>query len=146
LPNIKSQIKRDKTNIKSAEKNQVLRTKVKGLSKKFRQTVDAKDTDGAKAVMSSYFKALDKAAKANTVKDNFSANKKSKAAKYLNKAEAAKLNKTEEIKSDKTVEAKSNSKAETKTAKTEKAKSVKTEKTKSVKTEKTKSVKTEKTK
>jgi small subunit ribosomal protein S20 len=101
LPNIKSQIKRDKTNIKSAERNQVLRTKVKSLSKKFRQSVDAKDNDGAKVVMSSYFKALDKAAKANTVKDNFAANKKSKAAKYLNKAGEAKLNKTEEAKSDK---------------------------------------------
>ena len=127
MPNIKSQIKRDKTNIKSAEKNQVLKTKVKGLSKKFRQTVDAKDTDGAKAVMSSYFKALDKAAKANTVKDNFSANKKSKAAKYLNKAEAAKLNKTVEIKPEKT----------------EKPKSVKAEKAKSDKAEKTKPIKEE---
>ncbi len=57
-----------------------------------------KTHDGAKAVMSSYFKALDKAAKANTVKDNFAANKKSKAAKYLNKSEEAKLNKTEETK------------------------------------------------
>ena len=138
MPNIKSQIKRDKTNIKSAEKNQILRTKVKGLSKKFRQAVDDKDTDGAKAVMSSYFKALDKAAKANTVKDNFSANKKSKAAKYLDKAEAAKLNKSVEIKSDKAEEtkpvkaekAKSDSKTSSKSAKTEKAKSVKTEKTK----------------
>ena len=146
MPNIKSQIKRDKTNIKSAEKNQVLRTKVKGLSKKFRQTVDDKDTDGAKAVMSSYFKALDKAAKANTVKDNFSANKKSKAAKYLNKAEEAKLNKTEKTKSDKAEEAKSDIKIEAKPAKTEKTKSVKAEKTKSVKAEKTKSVKAEKTK
>ena len=122
MPNIKSQIKRDKTNIKSAEKNQALKTKVKGLSKKFRQAVDDKDTDGAKVVMSSYFKALDKAAKANTVKDNFASNKKSKAAKYLNKAEEAKLNKTEEIKSDKAEEAKLNKPA--------KAKSVKTEKTK----------------
>jgi small subunit ribosomal protein S20 len=122
LPNIKSQIKRDKTNIKSAEKNHVLRTKVKSLSKKFRQSVDAKDNDGAKAVMSSYFKALDKAAKANTVKDNFAANKKSKAAKYLNKAETAKSDKTKEIKSDKTEEAKPR--------KTEKPKSDKAEKTK----------------
>jgi small subunit ribosomal protein S20 len=122
LPNIKSQIKRDKTNIKSAEKNHVLRTKVKSLSKKFRQSVDAKDNDGAKAVMSSYFKALDKAAKANTVKDNFAANKKSKAAKYLNKAETAKPDKTKEIKSDKTEEAKPR--------KTEKPKSDKAEKTK----------------
>jgi small subunit ribosomal protein S20 len=130
LPNIKSQIKRDKTNIKSAEKNQVLKTKIKGLSKKFRQTVDAKDTDGAKAVMDSYFKALDKAAKANTVKDNFAANKKSKAAKYLNKAVAAKSNKTEEIKPDKTEEAKS--------VKTEKPKTVKAEKAKPDKADKTK--------
>ena len=138
MPNIKSQVKRDKTNIKSAEKNQVLKTKVKGLSKKFRQTVDANDTDGAKAVMSSYFKALDKAAKANTVKDNFSANKKSKAAKYLNKAEAAKLNKTVEIKSNKTEEAKP--------VKAEKAKPVKAEKAKPVKAEKAKPDKAEKTK
>jgi small subunit ribosomal protein S20 len=107
LPNIKSQIKRDKTNIKSAEKNQVLKTKIKGLSKKFRQTVDAKDSDGAKVVMSSYFKALDKAAKANTVKDNFAANKKSKAAKYLNKAEEAKSVKTEEAKLSKPAKTKS---------------------------------------
>jgi ribosomal protein S20 len=90
VPNIKSQIKRDKTNLKSAEKNQVLKTKIKSLSKKFRQTVDSKDSDGAKVVMSSYFKALDKAAKANTVKKNFAANKKSKAAKYINKAEEVK--------------------------------------------------------
>jgi small subunit ribosomal protein S20 len=130
LPNIKSQIKRDKTNIKSAEKNQVLKTKVKSLNKKFRQAVDAKDTDGAKEVMSTYFKALDKAAKANTVKDNFSANKKSKAAKYLNKAVAAKLNKTAEIKSTKTEEAKP--------VKAEKAKPVKAEKAKPDKAEKAK--------
>ena len=90
MPNIKSQIKRDKTNLKSAEKNQVLKTKIKSLSKKFRQTVDSKDNDGAKVVMSSYFKALDKAAKANTVKKNFAANKKSKAAKYINKAKEVK--------------------------------------------------------
>jgi small subunit ribosomal protein S20 len=130
LPNIKSQIKRDKTNIKSAEKNQVMKTKVKGLSKKFRQAVDAKDTDGAKAVMSSYFKALDKAAKANTVKDNFSANKKSKAAKYLNKAESAKSNKTVEIKSDKTEEAKSVKKEKSTSGKAEKSTSGKAEKSK----------------
>ena len=130
MPNIKSQIKRDKTNIKSAEKNHVLKTKVKGLSKKFRQTVDAKDTDGAKVVMSSYFKALDKAAKANTVKDNFAANKKSKAAKYLNKAEAAKLNNTEEVKTEKAAAVKPVKAVAAKTEKTAKTKSVKTEKTK----------------
>ena len=122
MPNIKSQIKRDKTNIKSAERNHVLKTKVKSLSKKFRQTVDAKDNEGAKAVMSSYFKALDKAAKANTVKDNFAANKKSKAAKYLNKAEEAKLNNTEEAKSNSTVEAKPVKTEKTKSSKTAKAK------------------------
>ena len=138
MPNIKSQIKRDKTNIKSAEKNQVLKTKVKGLSKKFRQTVDAKDTDGAKAIMSSYFKALDKAAKANTVKDNFSANKKSKAAKYLNKAEIAKLNKTEELKPVKAEAAITEKAAAVKPAKAVAAKTERAVKTKSVKTEKTK--------
>ena len=122
MPNIKSQIKRDKTNIKSAERNHVLKTKVKSLSKKFRQTVDAKDNEGAKAVMSSYFKALDKAAKANTVKDNFAANKKSKAARYLNKAEEAKLNNTEEAKSNSTVEAKPVKTEKTKLSRTTKAK------------------------
>ena len=122
MPNIKSQIKRDKTNIKSAERNHVLKTKVKSLSKKFRQTVDAKDNEGAKAVMSSYFKALDKAAKANTVKDNFAANKKSKAAKYLNKAEAAKLNKTEEANPEKAAAVKSEKPAKPKSDKTEKTK------------------------
>ena len=65
MPNIKSQIKRDKTNIKSAEKNQVLKTKVKSLSKKFRTAVENKERMG-KRNLSSYFKALDKAAKGNT--------------------------------------------------------------------------------
>lgn len=130
MPNIKSQIKRDKTNIKSAEKNQILKTKVKGLSKKFRQTVDAKDNDGAKVVMSAYFKALDKAAKANTVKDNFAANKKSKAAKYLNKAEAEKPDNAEEAKLNSTVEAKPVKTVKSKAVKIEKAKSAKTTKTK----------------
>jgi small subunit ribosomal protein S20 len=89
MPNIKSQVKRDKQNIKRSEKNQALKTRIKTLNKKFRKSVEGKDIEKARENMDDYFKVLDKAAKTNTVHKNFAANKKSKAAKLLNKTQGA---------------------------------------------------------
>lgn len=88
MPNIKSQEKRDRQNIKRAFKNQALKSKIKTLSKNFQSLVQSKKTDEAKESINEYFKVLDKAAKTNTVHKNFAANKKSKAAKLLNKAKS----------------------------------------------------------
>jgi len=86
MPNIKSQEKRDRQNIKRASRNQAAKSKIKTLSKNFQSSATSNQVDEAKGNMNEYFKALDKAAKTNTVHKNFAANKKSKAAKLLNKA------------------------------------------------------------
>ncbi|HUW72326.1 MAG TPA: 30S ribosomal protein S20 [Methanosarcinales archaeon] len=88
MPNIKSQEKRDRQNIKRASRNQAAKSKIKTLSKNFQSSVASNQVDEAKGNMNEYFKALDKAAKTNTVHKNFAANKKSKAAKLLNKAKS----------------------------------------------------------
>ncbi|MBU4292697.1 MAG: 30S ribosomal protein S20 [Actinobacteria bacterium] len=88
MPNIKSQEKRDRQNIKRASRNQAAKSKIKTLNKNFRASVASNQVDEAKESMNKYFKALDKAAKTNTVHKNFAANKKSKAAKLLNKAKS----------------------------------------------------------
>jgi len=88
MPNIKSQEKRDRQNIRRASRNQAAKSKIKTLSKNFQSSVASNQGDEAKGNMNEYFKALDKAAKTNTVHKNFAANKKSKAAKLLNKAKS----------------------------------------------------------
>lgn len=90
MPNIKSQEKRDRQNIKRSEKNQALKTKIKTMNKKFLKSVESNDAEQAKVNMDEYFKVLDKAAKTHTVHKNFVANKKSKAAKFLNKTRSEK--------------------------------------------------------
>jgi len=86
MPNIKSQEKRDRQNIKRASRNQALKSKIKTLNKNFQDSIESKQIDEAKGNIKEYFKVLDKAAKTNTVHKNFAANKKSKAAKLLNKS------------------------------------------------------------
>jgi small subunit ribosomal protein S20 len=88
MPNIKSQEKRDRQNIKRASKNQALKSKIKTLNKNFQSSVESNQVDEAKESMKEYFKVLDKAAKTNIVHKNFAANKKSKAAKLLNKTKS----------------------------------------------------------
>jgi len=84
MPNIKSQEKRDRQNIKRAEKNKALISKIKTLDKKFKASVEEKDIEKATKDFNDYCKAVDKAAKVNSVHKNFAANRKSRAAKLLN--------------------------------------------------------------
>lgn len=93
MPNIKSQEKRDRQNVKRASKNQALKSRIKTLNKNFKDSVQEGNADEAREKMKEYFKTLDKAAKTNTVHKNFASNKKSKAAKLLNKTK--KIKKTE---------------------------------------------------
>ena len=84
MPNIKSQEKRDRQNIKRRAKNNFLKSRIKTDQKKVIDAVKDKNTEEAKKNMDILFKHLDKAVKTAAVHKNFSANKKSKAAKLVN--------------------------------------------------------------
>ncbi|MBA7561212.1 30S ribosomal protein S20 [subsurface metagenome] len=84
MPNIKSQEKRDRQNIKRRTKNKLLKTRIKTDQKKLAEAVESKNIEEAEKNFNILSKHLDKAAKKSTVHKNFSANKKSKAAKLVN--------------------------------------------------------------
>jgi small subunit ribosomal protein S20 len=84
MPNIKSQEKRDRQNIKRRARNKVLKAVIKTDQKRFTEAVDKKNLKDAENDLSILFKHLDKAVKNGAVHKNFSANKKSKATKLLN--------------------------------------------------------------
>ncbi len=84
MVNIKSQEKRNRQNQKRALRNKSLKNKIKTLGKRLKAAVEQKDIIKANEELRLYFSALDKAAKVGTVHKNFTANKKSKAAKLIN--------------------------------------------------------------
>lgn len=84
MPNIKSQIKRDRQNKKRTIKNKALKSKIKTTKAGLVETVEAKKPEEAEARLKLYDKALDKAVKGGAVHKNYSANKKSQAAKLVN--------------------------------------------------------------
>lgn len=96
MPNIKSQDKRDRQNLKRAEVNKSLKNKIKTLNRNLKDAVGQKDSEKASQQLKTYFSTLDKAAQAGTVHKNFAANKKSKAANLINTISAV----SEEKKSD----------------------------------------------
>ncbi|MBE3089364.1 MAG: 30S ribosomal protein S20, partial [Actinobacteria bacterium] len=84
MPNIKSQEKRDRQNIKRRTKNKLLKTRIKTDQKKLAEAVKSKNIEEAEKNFNILSKHLDKAVKKSAVHKNFSANKKSKAAKLVN--------------------------------------------------------------
>ncbi|MBE3092083.1 MAG: 30S ribosomal protein S20 [Chloroflexi bacterium] len=84
MPNIKSQEKRDRQNIKRRIKNKLLKTRIKTDQKKLAEAVKSKNIEEAEKNFNILSKHLDKAVKKSAVHKNFSANKKSKAAKLVN--------------------------------------------------------------
>lgn len=84
MPNIKSQEKRDRQNIKRRARNKVLKARIKTDQKRLAEAVDKKKLKDAENDLNILFKHLDKAVKNSAVHKNFSANKKSKAAKLVN--------------------------------------------------------------
>jgi len=84
MPNIKSQIKRDRQNKKRTIKNKALKSVIKTAQKNLTVSVEEKKMEDAKSNLAKLDKALDKAVKNSAVHKNYSANKKSQAARLVN--------------------------------------------------------------
>lgn len=80
--------------VRNADKKRVFnlrRTRrVQGASKDVEKLVKSGDVAGAQAKLSEAYKAIDKAAKMNTIKKNTAARRKSRLAAMIKKAKAAK--------------------------------------------------------
>ena len=81
MANIKSQIKRNKTNEKARLRNKSVKSSVKTAIRKFREAADAGDVETATTLMKDASKALDKAASKGVIHANQAANRKSALAK-----------------------------------------------------------------
>ena len=84
MANIKSQIKRIKTNEKARQRNKSVKSSVKTAIRKFREAADAGEKDKAVELMRDASRKLDKAAGKGVIHANQAANKKSAMAKRAN--------------------------------------------------------------
>lgn len=87
MANIKSQIKRNKTNEKARVRNQSVRSEVRTEVRKLRELVEAGDKTAAEAQLRVASRKLDKAVSKGVFHRNNAANKKSALAKSVNKIE-----------------------------------------------------------
>ena len=81
MANIKSQIKRIKTNEKARLRNKSVKSSLKTAIRKYREAADAGDTAAAATLMRDASRALDKAASKGVIHANQAANRKSAMAK-----------------------------------------------------------------
>ncbi len=81
MANIKSQIKRIRTNEKRRQRNKSVKSSVRTAIRKFREAADAGDTERAQVFMRDASRALDKAASKGVLHKNQAANKKSSMAR-----------------------------------------------------------------
>ncbi|AXH95786.1 30S ribosomal protein S20 [Ornithinimicrobium avium] len=84
MANIKSQIKRVKTNAKRTERNRAHKSELRTWIRKFREAVDSGDRAKAADALQLASKKLDKAVSKGVLHSNQAANKKSAMAKRLN--------------------------------------------------------------
>ncbi|EHR49960.1 small subunit ribosomal protein S20 [Saccharomonospora amisosensis] len=84
MANIKSQMKRIKTNEKARLRNQSVKSAVKTAIRKFREAADAGDRDKALELQRVAARKLDKAATKGVIHKNQAANKKSAMARKVN--------------------------------------------------------------
>ena len=77
MANIKSQIKRIKTNEKARLRNKSVKSSLKTAIRKFRTAADAGDAVGAATLARAAGRALDKAASKGVIHANQAANRKS---------------------------------------------------------------------
>ncbi len=84
MANIKSQLKRIKTNEKRRVRNKSVKSSVKTAIRKFREAAEAGDKDKAVELLRDASKRLDKAASKGVIHANQAANKKSAMAKRAN--------------------------------------------------------------
>ncbi len=77
MANIKSQIKRNKQNVKAHERNKAVKSGLKTAVRKFREAADAGDKDAAVEAGRAATRQLDKAASKGVIHKNQAANRKS---------------------------------------------------------------------
>ncbi len=85
MANIKSQIKRIRTNEEARQRNQAVKSELKTYVRKVRQAVEAGDNEAANTALEEASRKLDKAASKGVIHKNQAANRKSKLAKHVNK-------------------------------------------------------------
>ncbi len=83
MANIKSQIKRIRTNEKRRVRNQDVKSELKTLVRKTREAVDAGDQEKAEETLHIASRKLDKAVSKGVIHKNQAANRKSKLAKRV---------------------------------------------------------------
>lgn len=86
MANIKSQIKRNKTNLKAQERNRAVKSELKTVVRHARKAIAAGDHEQAQAAVQVASRKLDKAVSKGVIHRNQAANRKSAIA-----AQAAKL-------------------------------------------------------
>jgi small subunit ribosomal protein S20 len=84
VANIKSQMKRIKTNERNRLRNQSVKSSVKTAIRKFREAAESGEKDKAVELQRAAARALDKAASKGVIHANQAANKKSAMAKRAN--------------------------------------------------------------
>ena len=83
MANIKSQIKRNKTNERRRQRNVAVKSALKTAVRRFRTAADAGDAEAAATALQVASKQLDKAASKGVIHKNQAANRKSGMAKKL---------------------------------------------------------------
>ena len=83
MANIKSQIKRIRTNEKARQRNVAVRSALKTSVRRFRSAAEAGDASAATEALQVASKALDKAASKGVIHKNQAANRKSGLAKQV---------------------------------------------------------------
>ena len=84
MANIKSQIKRNRTNEKARLRNKSVKSSLKTAIRRFREAADAGDRDAAATAMRTASQQLDKAASKGVIHSRQAANKKSAMAQRAN--------------------------------------------------------------
>ena len=83
MANIKSQIKRIKTNEKARLRNQAVKSELKTYVRRVREAIDAGDKEAAEEHLMKAFRKLDKAVSKGVIHKNQAANRKSKLARRV---------------------------------------------------------------
>ena len=84
MANIKSQLKRIKTNEKARLRNKAVKSSLKTAVRRFREAADAGDREQADIALRQASRQLDKAASKGVIHSNQAANKKSAMAQRAN--------------------------------------------------------------
>ena len=89
MANIKSQIKRNKTNEAARQRNKATKSSLKTAVKRFRTAADSGDVDAATTALKDASRELDKAASKGIIHKNQAANRKSAIAKRAEQLKSA---------------------------------------------------------